>query len=42
MDWTDVTPASSPSLRNFDLVWYPVLNKGISAMGSTGSATNQT
>lgn len=41
-DWTDVTPASSPSLRNYDLVWYPVLNKGVSALGSTGSATNQT
>ncbi len=42
IDWTDVTPATSPAIRNYDVVWTPSLSRGISALGSTGSANNET
>jgi len=42
LDWTDVTPATSPNVRNCDAVWNAATNRAYTFLGSTGSANDET
>ncbi len=42
LDWTDVTPATSPGVRNADGIWIGATNRGYTLLGSTGSANDET